>query len=98
MLDGSDAVSDWALLNFATGIGQWRCLDEFSSRRRCRYGLAVSMRGRCSSWWMSDEADERLRMCLTNDPALGVIRHADAGYDLARRTAALRDIDMPSIK
>jgi urocanate hydratase len=37
-------------------------------------------------------------MCLTNDPAMGVIRHADAGYELAKTTAAIRGLDMPSIK
>lgn len=46
----------------------------------------------------SEEADERLRMCLTNDPAMGVIRHADAGYDLAKATARTRGLDMPSLQ
>ena len=42
-------------------------------------------------------AEERLRMCLTNDPALGVVRHADAGYELAIETARVRGMDMPSL-
>jgi urocanate hydratase len=46
----------------------------------------------------SDEAEQRLQMCLTNDPAMGVIRHADAGYELARTIAETRGLDMPSIK
>jgi urocanate hydratase len=46
----------------------------------------------------SDEAEQRLQMCLTNDPAMGVIRHADAGYELARTTAEKRGLDMPSIR
>jgi urocanate hydratase len=46
----------------------------------------------------SDEAEQRLQMCLTNDPAMGVIRHADAGYELARATAEKRGLDMPGIK
>ena len=45
----------------------------------------------------SDEADERLRLCLTNDPALGVIRHADAGYERAIDVARKRGVDMPSL-
>jgi urocanate hydratase len=45
----------------------------------------------------SDEADTRLRLCLKNDPAMGVIRHADAGYDLAKRAAIERGVDMPSL-
>jgi urocanate hydratase len=46
----------------------------------------------------SDEAEERLRLCLRNDPAMGVIRHADAGYDKALSTARKRGLDLPSIK
>jgi urocanate hydratase len=45
----------------------------------------------------SEEADQRLRLCLTNDPAMGVIRHADAGYEKARRVADERGLDMPSV-
>jgi urocanate hydratase len=45
----------------------------------------------------SADADRRLALCLTNDPALGVIRHADAGYDKAIAVAKDRHIDMPSI-
>ena len=45
----------------------------------------------------SDEAEERLRLCLKNDPAMGVIRHADAGYDKALTTARERGLDLPSI-
>lgn len=45
----------------------------------------------------SDEAAQRLRLCLTNDPAMGVIRHADAGYEKAHRIAAERGLDMPSV-
>jgi urocanate hydratase len=45
----------------------------------------------------SDEAEERLRMCLTNDPAMGVMRHADAGYEKARGVAKARGLDMPSL-
>jgi urocanate hydratase len=46
----------------------------------------------------SEEADQRLRLCLTNDPAMGVIRHADAGYEKARRVADERGLDMPSVR
>jgi urocanate hydratase len=46
----------------------------------------------------SEEAEQRLRLCLTNDPAMGVIRHADAGYQLARDVARERGLDMPSLE
>jgi len=41
----------------------------------------------------SDEAERRLGMCLVNDPAMGVIRHADAGYALAQDVARVRGLD-----
>ncbi|MGB6612394.1 MAG: hypothetical protein WBE63_21860, partial [Acidobacteriaceae bacterium] len=43
------------------------------------------------------EADERLRLCLRNDPALGAVRHADAGYERAIGVARDRGVDMPSL-
>jgi urocanate hydratase len=46
----------------------------------------------------SDEAEQRLRLCLTNDPAMGVVRHADAGYEKARHIATERGLDLPSLQ
>jgi urocanate hydratase len=96
MLDGSDAVSDWALLNFATGIASGAAWMSF------HHGGGVGMGYSQHSGLVavadgSDEADTRLRLCLTNDPAMGVIRHADAGYDLAKKAASERGVDMPSL-
>jgi urocanate hydratase len=96
MLDGSDAVSDWALLNFAVGISSGAAWMSF------HHGGGVGMGYSQHSGLVavadgSDEADTRLRLCLKNDPAMGVIRHADAGYDLAKRAAIERGVDMPSL-
>jgi urocanate hydratase len=97
MLDGSDAVSDWALLNFATGIASGAGWMSF------HHGGGVGMGYSQHSGLVavadgSDEAAQRLQMCLTNDPAMGVVRHADAGYALAKRVAEERGLDMPSAK
>jgi urocanate hydratase len=97
MLDGSDAVSDWALLNFATGAASGAGWMSF------HHGGGVGMGYSQHSGLVavadgSEEAEERLRLCLTNDPALGVMRHADAGYEKARRVAQDRSLDMPSLK
>ncbi len=97
MLDGSDAVSDWALLNFATGISSGAAWMSF------HHGGGVGMGYSQHSGLVavadgSEEADTRLRLCLKNDPAMGVIRHADAGYDLAIRAAHERGVDMPSLE
>jgi len=96
MMDGSDAVSDWALLNFATGIASGAAWMSFHHGGGVGMGYSQHA-GLVAVADGSDEADERLQMCLTNDPAMGVIRHADAGYELARKTAKQRGLDMPSL-
>ncbi len=97
MRDGSDAVSDWPLLNFATGVASGAAWMSF------HHGGGVGMGYSQHSGLVAvadgtADADERLRRCLTNDPAMGVIRHADAGYDTALRVVAERGIDMPSLE
>jgi urocanate hydratase len=96
MLDGSDAVSDWALLNFATGIASGAGWMSFHHGGGVGMGYSQHA-GLVAVADGSEEADQRLRLCLTNDPAMGVIRHADAGYDKARAIAAERGLDMPSL-
>jgi urocanate hydratase len=96
MLDGSDAVSDWPLLNFATGVASGAAWMSF------HHGGGVGMGYSQHSGLVavadgSADADERLRRCLTNDPAMGVIRHADAGYETAIRVVRERGVDMPSL-
>jgi len=95
MLDGSDAVSDWALLNFATGIASGAAWMSFHHGGGVGMGYSQHA-GLVAVADGSEEADQRLRLCLTNDPAMGVIRHADAGYEKAREVAAKRGVDMPS--
>jgi urocanate hydratase len=97
MLDGSDAVSDWALLNFAVGISSGAAWMSFHHGGGVGMGYSQHA-GLVAVADGSEEADIRLRLCLKNDPAMGVIRHADAGYDLAKRAAAERGVDMPSLE
>jgi urocanate hydratase len=97
MLDGSDAVSDWALLNFATGIASGAAWMSFHHGGGVGMGYSQHA-GLVAVADGSEEADERLALCLRNDPALGVIRHADAGYEKARSTARERGLDLPSIR
>jgi urocanate hydratase len=97
MLDGSDAVSDWALLNFAVGISSGAAWMSFHHGGGVGMGYSQHA-GLVAVADGSDEADQRLRLCLTNDPAMGVIRHADAGYDQARQAARDRGVDMPSLE
>ena len=96
MLDGSDAVSDWALLNFATGIASGAGWMSFHHGGGVGMGYSQHA-GLVAVADGSEEAKQRLHLCLTNDPAMGVIRHADAGYDKAKAIAAERGLDMPSL-
>lgn len=97
MMDGSDAVSDWALLNFAMNAVSGAAWVSFHHGGGVGMGYSQHA-GLVAVADGSAEADERLQMCLTNDPALGVVRHADAGYDLAKETARARGLDMPSLR
>ena len=86
MLDGSDAVADWpllnALVNTAAGAS-WVSLHHgggVGMGYSIHAGMVIVADG-------TDDAAERLRKVLRNDPGIGVIRHADAGYDIAKDTA-----------
>jgi len=97
MLDGSDAVSDWPLLNFATGIASGAAWMSFHHGGGVGMGYSQHA-GLVAIADGSDEAEERLRLCLRNDPAMGVVRHADAGYEKAIAVARERGVDMPSLR
>jgi urocanate hydratase len=97
MRDGSDAVSDWPLLNFATGIASGASWMSFHHGGGVGMGYSQHA-GLVAVADGSDEAEERLRLCLRNDPALGVVRHADAGYERAIGIARDRGVDMPSLR
>ena len=96
MKDGSDAISDWPLLNFATGIASGAGWMSFHHGGGVGMGYSQHA-GLVAVADGSDEADRRLALCLTNDPAMGVIRHADAGYEKAIAVAAQHGVDMPSL-
>jgi urocanate hydratase len=94
MLDGSDAVADWpilnALLNTASGA-TW-----VSFHHGGGVGMGYSLHaGQVTVADGTENARMRLSRVLNNDPGLGVVRHADAGYELARRTAREKGIQMP---
>lgn len=94
MLDGTDAVSDWALLNFAVNTASGASWVSFHHGG----GVGIGYSQHAGQVIVADgtpEAAARLERVLTNDPALGVMRHADAGYEEARRCARERGVDMP---
>jgi urocanate hydratase len=96
MLDGSDAVSDWpllnALLNTASGA-TWVSLHH-GGGVGMGYSQHAGMVIVCDG---SEAADKRLARVLWNDPASGVMRHADAGYGIALACARDKGLDLPGI-
>jgi urocanate hydratase len=97
MLDGSDAVSDWpllnALLNTASGA-TWVSIHH-GGGVGIGYSQHAGMVIVCDG---SEAADGRLERVLWNDPASGVMRHADAGYEIARRSARDNGLKLPSLQ
>jgi len=96
MKDGSDAVSDWpilnALLNTASGAS-W-----VSFHHGGGVGIGYSLHaGQVSVADGTDDASRRLNRVLTNDPGLGVARHVDAGYEEAEETARKQEIHIPML-
>ncbi|QTN27491.1 urocanate hydratase [Rhodoferax sp. AJA081-3] len=97
MMDGSDAVSDWpllnALLNAASGA-TWVSLHHGG-------GVGMGYSQHSGVVIVADgtaEAGEKLGRVLFNDPATGVMRHADAGYDIARQSARDNGLNLPMLK
>jgi urocanate hydratase len=97
MRDGSDAIADWpllnALLNTACGAS-WVSLHHGGG-----VGIGYSIHaGMVAVADGTDSAERRLQRVLTADPGTGVMRHADAGYELAIETARERGLDLPSVQ
>lgn len=95
MLDGSDAVADWPLLNAlvnTAGGASWVSLHHgggVGMGYSIHAGMVIVADG-------TADAEERLKRVLRNDPGMGVIRHADAGYDIAKNTAVEHGLDLES--
>ncbi|PWN05511.1 urocanate hydratase [Rhodohalobacter mucosus] len=94
MKDGSDAIADWpllnAMLNTASGAS-WVSLHHGGG-----VGIGYSIHaGMVCVADGTDMAGRRLERVLTNDPGTGVMRHADAGYELAGQVARERGVDLP---
>jgi urocanate hydratase len=97
MLDGSDAISDWAILNAlinAVGGATWVSFHHGG-------GVGIGYSQHAGQVIVADgtaEAAMRLERVLTTDPGLGIVRHADAGYEQAIKAAKRHGIKMPMLK
>jgi len=95
MKDGSDAIADWPILNAlinTAGGASWVSLHHGGGvgiGYSIHAGMVIVADG-------TDKASKRLKRVLNNDPAMGVIRHADAGYDIAKDTARKFRLDLDS--
>ena len=85
MRDGSDAIADWPLLNALLNAVNGADLVSIHQGGGSGMGGSISA-GMTIVADGSDSADERIGRCLFADPAIGVIRHADAGYEEAEAT------------
>jgi urocanate hydratase len=97
MKDGSDAVADWPILNAminAVGGASWVSVHHgggVGMGYSLHAGMVIVADG-------TDEAERRLERVLTTDPGMGIVRHADAGYDLAIKTAREKGVKMPMLE
>jgi urocanate hydratase len=93
MMDGSDAVADWPILNAfvnTAGGASWVSLHHgggVGMGYSIHSGMVIVADG-------TDDAEERLARVLHNDPGMGVVRHADAGYEIAKETAKKHGLDI----
>ncbi len=93
MKDGSDAVADWPILNLLLNTSSgasWVSLHHgggVGMGYSIHAGMVIVADG-------TDEAEEKLKRVLRNDPGIGVIRHADAGYELAQKVAKENGFDI----
>jgi urocanate hydratase len=97
MKDGSDAVADWPILNAminAVGGATWVSLHHgggVGMGYSIHAGMVILADG-------TKEAEARIERVLTSDPGMGIVRHVDAGYDLAIETAREKGVNIPMLK
>jgi urocanate hydratase len=97
MKDGSDAIADWPLLNFAINAvngATWVSLHHGG-------GVGIGYSIHAGMVIVADgtpEAAKRLQRVLTSDPGMGVVRHVDAGYDEAIKVAKVKNVKIPMMK
>ena len=97
MKDGSDAIADWAFLNAMLNVASGASWVSFHHGGGVGIGNSLHA-GQVIVADGTPEMRERLQRVLTNDPGIGVARHADAGYESARDTARREGIKLPSLQ
>ncbi|MGH8913730.1 MAG: urocanate hydratase, partial [Acidimicrobiia bacterium] len=96
MADGSDAVADWPILNAMLNVSSgaaWVAVHHGG-------GVGIGNSIHAGAQVVADGTEQgafRVERVLTNDPGTGVMRHADAGYEIAQRVARERGVDLPML-
>jgi urocanate hydratase len=96
MLDGSDAIADWPLLNAMVNVASGASWVSIHHGGGVGIGRSIHA-GQVTVADGTALAGEKIRRVLTNDPGMGVIRHVDAGYDDAIAVAADRGVTVPML-
>jgi urocanate hydratase len=96
MKDGSDAIADWAILNALVNTAAGASWVSFHHGGGVGMGFSLHA-GMVVVADGTETMDKRLRRVLTTDPGMGVVRHADAGYDTAIKFAREKGIDIPML-
>ena len=97
MKDGSDAIGDWAILNALVNVAGGASWVSFHHGGGVGIGNSLHA-GQVIVADGTPEMRERLQRVLTNDPGMGVIRHADAGYETAIETAQREGVRIPMLE
>ncbi len=94
MLDGSDAIADWPILNAMVNVASGASWVSLHHGGGVGMGRSIHA-GQVTVADGTELAGEKVRRVLTNDPGMGVIRHVDAGYDIAESVADERGVRVP---
>lgn len=94
MLDGSDAIADWPLLNALTAASSGATWVSIHHGGGVGIGRSIHA-GQVGVADGTELAAAKLEALLTNDPAMGIFRHVDAGYEKAQQVAVQRDVQVP---
>ena len=94
MADGSDAIADWPLLNALVNTASGASWVSIHHGGGVGIGRSIHA-GQVTVADGSANASQRIERVLNNDPGIGVARHADAGYELAKQTAREKGIRIP---
>jgi urocanate hydratase len=97
MLDGSDAIADWPLLNAMVNVASGASWVSIHHGGGVGMGRSIHA-GQVSVADGTELAAQKLERVLTNDPGMGVIRHVDAGYDRATEVAEQRGVRVPMLE